>query len=96
MCSRHAEPGAGREYADPADYFCQSCLRNTYSGRLFRYQGRRVCAECAVRLSGEPLCDYCQRPTFGDYRRISRAHSVSIACGSCTDHWAERYEEAIA
>lgn len=73
----------------PRDHDCDHC--GSTVAKLYRYPlsgGRNyLCGMCAVRESGEPLCDYCNRPTFGDYRRISRAHTVTNACGVCTDKW---------
>ena len=87
--SRHPETH-GADAIDErgaADFWCDWCGRNVYSGRLYPYQGRHLCAACAVRESGQPRCDYCDGPTFGDYRTINRVHTLSIACGPCTDKW---------
>lgn len=43
----------------------------------------------------EPVCSYCARPTDGDYRLISIAHTTSIACGVCTGKWEERYADEV-
>ena len=97
MCSSHAPThGADSEWANPLDYACDMCARTVYRGRLYPWNSRRLCAECAVRESGEPACSYCDGPTFGDYRRFTFGQSVGIACGACTDKWAERYEEEVA
>lgn len=69
---------------------CDHCGRTT--GRLNHYplSGNRnwLCTACVVMFSGEPACDFCERPTMGDYVRIDRSHSIANACGVCRDKWA--------
>ena len=35
MSSRHMEEGAGAEYADPRDSWCDRCGKTIYRGRLY-------------------------------------------------------------
>lgn len=49
-----------------------------------------------VDFDDEPRCDYCEKLTHGDYRRIERLGTITIACGRCTDHWDDDAErEAV-
>lgn len=43
----------------------------------------------------EAICDFCDKRTFGDHRLISMAHTISVACGSCTDHWDDEYRREV-
>lgn len=80
------------------DSSCDHC--GSATSRLHHYplSGNRnfLCVKCVVLFSGEPACDYCDRPTFGDYRLINRAHTLSNACGVCLDKWSEDYDEAVS
>ena len=96
MCASNDVPAYDRadsEWLPASDFTCDQCLG--LHGPLYAFDKRMVCAKCAVRLSGHPACDYCDRPTFGDYRRID-GKVISIACGVCMDKWAERYERGAA
>lgn len=56
MCSRHQPiAGADSEPVHPTDTFCDQCAKTVYVGRLYAYQGKWLCAACAVRLSGDPV-----------------------------------------
>jgi hypothetical protein len=97
LSSRHVEQGAGAEYADPLDGFCDHCSKTVY--KLYRYplSGNRnyLCTECVERESGAPICSYCDRPTKGDYRPVTRLGTVTIACGICLDKWTAEYDAAV-
>lgn len=53
MSSRHPEPGAGAEYADPRDSSCDYCGRTIYTGLLHQITlGGSLswqCSECFAR-----------------------------------------------
>jgi len=51
--SRHVEPGAGAEYADPRDGHCDLCGHTIYSGLLHQQKhGGSIawlCSDCVAR-----------------------------------------------
>lgn len=42
-----------------------------------------------------PVCDYCHKPTRGDYRLLTRLGLVTVACGICLDKWGDEYDAAV-
>jgi hypothetical protein len=71
MSSRHAEEGAGREYADLRDHSCSWCAKTVYSGRLTQRQ-----------MMSEPMwlcqtCDEREFPPRGRNRAAIRMFAIA-------------------
>lgn len=82
------------------DTSCDHC--GSATSRLHHYplSGNRnfLCVKCVVLFSGEPACDWCERPSLGDYRpfQFDRDPKLTIVCGVCVDKMEARYAEEVS